>query len=100
MPRIHGHNPDLLAIHLRPVRRNALRVRQVVVHGDERRRDVGLLVQMGEPEAREGRSVVEDGGLVFRAEACRERVPRLRARAVHAVHEWRDGGGCRGGRGV
>ena len=57
--------------------RTYLCVRQTVVHADEWRADVGLLVQVCEPEAAKSRRVVEDRGVVFGGEAVRETVPRL-----------------------
>lgn len=67
-------------------------VRGVVVDADEGRGDVGLLVEMGEAEAGEGRRVVYYCSLVFGAEAGREGVAGLRGAAVDAVDEWGDGG--------
>ena len=78
MSRIHTYNPHLLTPLLCPVLRHVLCVREVVVHTDERARDVRLLVQVCEPKARQRRSVVENRGLVLGAEACGERIPRLR----------------------
>lgn len=68
-------------------------MRGAVVDADEGRRDVGLLVEMGEAEARERRRVVYDCGLVLGAEAGRKGVARLRVAAVDPVDEWGDRGG-------
>lgn len=86
IPRVHRHNQHLLAGLQRPLLSHPLRVRQVVIHTNERAADVGLLVQVREPEARERGGVVEDCGLVFRAEAGAEGVSGLRVRAVDAVY--------------
>lgn len=93
MSRIHTHEQHLLAPRLCPVPGDFLRVGQVVVDGDEGAADVGLLVEVREAEAGQRGCVVQDGGVVFRAEAGAERVPRLGAGAVDAVHKGRDGGG-------
>lgn len=69
----------------------------IVVYANKGRRDVGLLVEMGEPEARKSRGVVYNGGLVFGTKACREGIPRLRAAAVDTIDERGDGSGCRAG---
>lgn len=93
MSRIHTHEQHLLAPRLGPVPGDFLRVGQVVVDGDEGAADVGLLVEVREAEAGQRGCVVQDGGVVFRAEAGAERVPRLGTGAVDAVHKGRDGGG-------
>lgn len=77
MPRINTHDEHLLTPLLRPVLRHVLRMLQVVVHADKRAADIGLLVQMGQAEARKRRCVVEDRGLVLGAESGRKRVPGL-----------------------
>lgn len=65
---------------------------EVIVDADERRGDVGLLVQMREAETRECRSVVYDCGLVLCAEARGEGVACLRGSTMRAVDEGWDGG--------
>lgn len=96
VPGIDRHDERVLAVHGREVLGDVLSVCEVVVHADERARDVGLLVQMREAEAGERRGVVENRGLVLGGEAGGEGVSGLRGGAVHAVDEGWDGcwGGC------
>lgn len=93
MRRINTNNPRILLVSLAKIPCYGFGVRGVVVDADEGRRDVGLLVEVREAEAREGRGVVYDCGLVFRAEAGGEGVAGLRGAAVDAVDEGWDGGG-------
>jgi hypothetical protein len=58
MSRIHRHNPRILTIPLPKVLGHCFRMREVVVDADEGGGDVGLLVEVREAEAREGRDVV------------------------------------------
>ena len=60
-------------------------MREGVVYADEGGRDVGLLVDVGEAEAREERGAVEDCGVIFRGEACAEGVACLSTFVVYAV---------------
>lgn len=85
MPRVHRHDQHLLTPLLSPVLRHVLRMGEVVIHADERRADVGLLGEVGEAEARQGRGVVEDGGVILSTEARGEIVPGLGCGAVDPV---------------
>jgi hypothetical protein len=92
VPGIDRHHERVLAVLGSEVLGDVLGVREVVVHADEGARDVGLLVQMGEAEARERGGVAEDRSLVLGGEAGGEGVPSLRGGAVYAVDEGWDGG--------
>lgn len=87
MLRIYSHYTGILTLLLCPILGYSRSVVRVVVHADERGRDVGLLVQMSEAEPRQGRCVVENSGLVFRGETGGESVTGLRTGAVHAVDQ-------------
>ena len=88
MLRIDGNDPSILIVHGRKVARLA------DVNTDEGRRDVGLLVEVSEAEARKHRVVVYDGGLVFGSETGAEVVLGLGAVTVDAVDEGGDRLGC------
>ena len=94
MIRIDGDDPGILVVDPRKVARDFLGVGLADVNTDEGRRDVGLLVEVSEAEAREHRVVVYDGGLVLGAEAGAEVVLGLGAVAVDAIDKGRDGFGC------
>ena len=94
MLRIDGNDPSILIVHGRKVAGYFLGVRLVDVDADEGRGDVGLLVEVGEAEARKHRVVVYDGGLVFGSETGAEVVLGLGAVTVDAVDEGGDRLGC------
>lgn len=77
MLRVDRHHEGVLSIFLTEVLGDVLGMGEIVVHANERGGDVGLLVEMGEAEAGDCRLVVEDRGLVLRAEARGEGVACL-----------------------
>jgi hypothetical protein len=95
MARIHRHYPGIIVKLVAKVLSHGLGMLEIVVYADEGAGDVGLLVEVRETKAGERRCVVEDGGLVLGAEACRECVAGLGRGSVYAVDEWWDSGGSR-----
>lgn len=72
-------------------------MRKIIIHADEWAADVGLLVQVCEPEAAESGCVVEDRGLVLGREPGGEGVPSLCGEAVDPVDDLGDVCWCGGG---
>jgi hypothetical protein len=89
--RIDSNDPSIFVVQPRKVARDLFGVGVAAVDADEGRRDVGLLVEVGQAEAVEVAELVDDGGLVLGAEAGAEVVLCLGAGAVDAVDEGGDG---------
>jgi hypothetical protein len=89
--RVDSNDPSIFVVQPRKVARDLLGVGVAAVDADEGRRDVGLLIEVGQAEAVEVAELVDDGGLVLGAEAGAEVVLGLGAGAVDAVDEGGDG---------
>lgn len=87
---IDSDNIGIFIIQLSKIACHLLGVGLAPVNANKRRRDVCLLVKVGQTEAIEMEELVDDGGLVLGAETSAEVVLGLGPIAVDSVNEGRN----------